>query len=552
MSMANGVCDDIRRPCVEFAPSIWGDTFLPFASNSSTEVNDNVKQQAEILKEDVKKMFQPPINQNIKQTLNFIDSIQRLGVSYHFQSEINQTLEQIYNNFTINNAIINEDNLDHHFLALLFRLLRQAGHHISSDVFKILKNEQGNFKEIPEKDVQGLCSLYEAANLRSQGDDILEEAYDLAYTRLNSLANNPSLAAQINYCLRRPHNKSISRSEARYHMTLHQQDPSHNQILLTFAKLDFNILQKLHQREIGIITKWWKNSDFVKKVPYARDRLVESYVWPLAMSCEPEHSIGRMFLGRVVGVIALLDDTYDAYGTVQELELFTEAIQRWDIRIVASLPQCMKVVFDAIVELCGDMELVTTHSGKSSFVVPHFKRAVCELLKAYMVEAQWCHEGYTPTYDEYKSNGVVTSTLPLFTTTLTCMVEFATEDVLNWISNYPIIIKAASVIGRFLDDMASHKFEQQRVHVASAVECCMKQYNISEEEAYIYIHKDVEDCWKVINEEYLKLNDLPKSLVDWIVNLARMCEVSYENYKDRFTNGELLKDYISSLLLDPI
>ncbi|KAK7272468.1 hypothetical protein RJT34_29079 [Clitoria ternatea] len=497
--------DDIRRPSVDYAPSIWGDIFLPFASNSSTEVNESVKQQAQILKEEVKKMFHPPTNQNIKQTLNFIDSIQRL------------------------------------------------------DVFKKLKNEQGNFKEILEKDVQGLCSLYEAGNLRTRGEDILEEACDLAYSRLNSLANNPSLAAQINYCLRRPYNKSIARSEARYHMTLYQQDPSHNnQILLNFAKLDFNILQKLHQREIGALTKYVgmlivvENSDFVRKVPYARDRLVECYVWPLAIYCEPERSIGRMFIGRVYGVIALLDDTYDAYGTVQELDLFTEAIQRWDISIIASLPKCMKVVFDAIMELFGEMELLTAQSGKSSFVVPHFKQAVCDLIKAYMVEAQWCHEGYIPTYDEYKANGFVTSTGPLCITMLTCLEEFVTEDLLNWISSDPIIIKVVSIIVRVLDDMASHKLEQERVHVASAVECCMKQYNTSQEEAYNHIHKDVEDCWKVINEECLKLNDIPRSLLDFIVNFARISEITYENHLDRFTNGKLWKDYISSLLLVPI
>jgi len=36
----------------------------------------------------------------------------------------------------------------------------------------------------------------------------------------------------------------------------------------------------------------------------------------------------------------------------------------------------MRVVFDTFVELCEEVELFTTESGNSSFVVSHFKQAV--------------------------------------------------------------------------------------------------------------------------------------------------------------------------------
>lgn len=74
--------------------------------------------------------------------------------------------------------------------------------------------------------------------------------------------------------------------------------------------------------------RWWKKSDFVTRVPYARDRVVEAYFWSLGMSYEPEYSTARKIVGKLIACISLLDDTYDAYGTVEELELFTQAIQR--------------------------------------------------------------------------------------------------------------------------------------------------------------------------------------------------------------------------------
>nr|KYP35890.1 (+)-delta-cadinene synthase isozyme C2 [Cajanus cajan] len=476
------------------------------------EVDDIMNQQAQILKEEVKMMFQSS-NPNIMQKLNFIDSIQRFGISYHFQKEINQALEQIHNTLTKDNTIISEDG-NHHFLALLFQLLRQQGYQISSNVFNKFKNEQGNFNETLANNIQGLCSLYEAAHLRIDGDDVLEEAYDFSNTQLMSLANqlSPSLAAQINHYLRQPLNKSVLRFEAR----------------------------------------WWKQSNVMKKVPHARDRLVECYLWILAMSYKPEDSNGRMFAGKLSTVITLLDDAYDAYGTVEELELLTEAFKRWDIGLIGSLPLSMKVIFDTIVELSKEMELLTAHTGKSSLAVQHFKQAICNLAKAYMVEAKWCHKGYIPTYDEYKANGILTSCCPLLFTSMICLGEFATKDVLDWIFSDPKILQASSIIGRVMDDMASHKFEQQRVHVASSVECCMNQYGISEIEAYKLIRKDIEDYWKVINEEYLNSYNIPKSVLDCVANFARMSEFSYENRQDKFTNGELLKDDVSSLLLNPI
>ena len=82
---------------------------------------------------------------------------------------------------------------------------------------------------------------------------------------------------------------------------------------------------------------------------------------------------------------------------------------------------------------------------------------VFNLTKGYMVEAKWCHEDYIPTYDEYKANGVLTSCYPCMITSFISLIEVATESVVDWIFSDPSILAAASVIGRVMDDMASHK-----------------------------------------------------------------------------------------------
>ena len=103
------------------------DHFIP--CDYLQEVNENMMQQVQIHKEEVKKMYLSSSN-NISQKLNFIDSIQRLGISYHFEREIDEALEQIHNDFT--NSSLSTEECGLHFLALAFRLLRQKGYHVTS------------------------------------------------------------------------------------------------------------------------------------------------------------------------------------------------------------------------------------------------------------------------------------------------------------------------------------------------------------------------------------------------------------------------------------
>lgn len=127
-----------------------------------------------------------------------------------------------------------------------------------ADVFNKFKDINGNFKASLTEDVRGMLSLYEAAHLRVHGEIILDEALAFTMSHLETVATqlNSPLTAQVNRAINRPLRKSLPRLEARHYMAFYQQDPSHSEALLTFAKLDFNMLQKLHQRELSDILRY--------------------------------------------------------------------------------------------------------------------------------------------------------------------------------------------------------------------------------------------------------------------------------------------------------
>lgn len=120
-------------------------------------------------------------------------------------------------------------------------------------MFEKFKDDDGKFKASLMNDVQGMLNLYEAAHLAIHGEDILDEAIVFTTTHVKSILSNchvnSTFAKQIRHSLRVPLRKAVLRLESRYFMDIYSKDDLHDKTLLNFAKLDFNILQVMHQKE---------------------------------------------------------------------------------------------------------------------------------------------------------------------------------------------------------------------------------------------------------------------------------------------------------------
>ncbi|GAB4850271.1 hypothetical protein Ancab_029567 [Ancistrocladus abbreviatus] len=451
----------VARQSANYHPSIWGERFITCTYDD--KVIHAWYEEAEVLKEKVRKMF---TDVDFAEKLNLIDSVQRLGVAYNFEGEIKGALEQNFSAYL--DHFYHDDDL--HRVSLLFRLLRQHGYHVSCDIFNKFKYKEGNFKETLIGDATGLLSLYEAANLRIHGEDILDDALHFTISNLNPMVADLSLpiAKQILHALHRPLQKSLPRLEARWYISFCQENESQNKALSKFAKLDFNIVQKLHQMELSVLARWWKNLNFARKLPFARDRLVECYYWVVGVFFEPQYALARKFLTKVIAMTSTIDDIYDVHGTIAELELFTQAVERWEISAIDTLPEYMKHCYQALLDMYSEMEEEMLKEGKSYRV--HYARKA---------------------------------------------------------------------------------FEQEREHVPSAVECYMKQYGVSEEQACHEFNKQVEDAWKDTNQACLNPTATSSSVLTRMVNLARVIDLLYKE-EDCYTHSTKLKDHVTSLFLDSI
>ncbi|KAL3752995.1 hypothetical protein ACJRO7_000399 [Eucalyptus globulus] len=261
---------EIVRRSANWQPSVWDYDFVQSLSVDYTE--DKHMEQVQRLKEEVRGLFDREINQVAK--LEFIDVVQRLGLGYHFETEIKNALGSIYNN--TEDAQIS-DNL--YATSLRFRLLRQHGYNVPQDVFQRFMSKMGTLNELLHEDVKGLLGLYEASFHGLEGETILDEGWNFASKHLNDLNLDKvptNIASHVSHALDMPIHWRPNRLEARWFMDMYGKQQDMIPSLLRLAKIDFNLVQSIHRKEVGNLARW-DITNIDKLPPTIRDGFMVLY-----------------------------------------------------------------------------------------------------------------------------------------------------------------------------------------------------------------------------------------------------------------------------------
>ncbi|CAL9050390.1 unnamed protein product [Musa banksii] len=403
-------------------------------------------------------------------------------------------MSRYYIRFMEEMSILLKDNL--HATALMFRLLREHGFAVSEGAFNRFMDEKGNLKASLRHHTEGLVSLYEASHLAKEAEHVLEEAINFTTKQLKSLMEGslePHLREHVAHALELPLNWRMPRLQTRWFIEASQREAKMNPVLLELAKLDFNRVQNIHQRELREVSRWWSNLGLAQRLPFSRDRLVENYFWTVGWAFEPQFARCREAQTKANCLITTIDDVYDY----------------------------MKICFLALFNTTNDTAY-NVMKEKGLDIIPHLKKAWADVCKAHMVEARWYHQGYTPNLEEYLENALVSVSGPLILTLAYCTSDDVSQETLEDFHSRSEIARRSSKFTHFLLS-ASVVFVQdelERGNVPKSIQCYMHESGLSESAARYHIRRLIRENWRAINGDRSFTSRLEENLKMMIINVS--------------------------------
>ncbi|CAN4117478.1 unnamed protein product [Withania somnifera] len=442
--------------------------------------------------------------------LALVDALQRMGIEHHFQEEIGSFLQKEYEESAC--FLKYQTPFD---VSLCFRLLRQQGYHESADVFKKFKNnDDGTFVLNLRQDVNGLIGLYEAAQLGVEGEHILDEVANYSGEHLNACLENNDLCVQvqariIKETLKYPFHKSLSK----------------------LANIDYSLRKEIHQHELAQVFRWWRNLGLAEQLELVRDQPLKWYTWPMAMLSDPRMSQQRIEVAKCISFVYVLDDIYDVYGTVEELTLFTQAVNRWELAVMMELPEYMRLPYKALYDTTNKIGY-NIYKAYGWNPTQNLRNTWGSLCNAFLKEAKWFASGVVPTVDEYLKNRLVSSGGRVLLVHMFYLLGLGVSS--THLDNISAMCSSTAMILRIWDDLGSAKDENQEGNDGSYIEYYMKENkDASLELGREHVIKLIEEEWKQLNKEHLRLtNQSLGSFSKASLNFARIVPLMY-NYDDK-------------------
>uniref|UniRef100_A0ACD5VN18 Uncharacterized protein n=1 Tax=Avena sativa TaxID=4498 RepID=A0ACD5VN18_AVESA len=514
-----------------------------------------MSERAEELKRRVRRMF---VSESVASVVALVDTLERLGLDGHFREEIAAAITRIHvtgqegPGFVVGGSDVHDLGV----AATRFRLLRQHGLWVSTDVLTRFRNGEGSFS-VNADDTRALLSLYHAAHMAVPGkvDAVLDDARSFARRSLESMAKGGELrspvAEQVARALDHPLPRFTGLLETMRYVAEYAQEETHGCTLLELARLNSNLMRCLHLRELKELAIWWRDLYETVNLKYSRDRMVEIYFWSCGMIPEEELSRARMMFAKAFGIVSILDDTYDVHATAEECRSLIEAMQRWDEGAVSVLPEYLRMLYIKTLSTFKEFEdLLEPHE---KYRMSYAKKAYQLQAKYYMQEAQWSSDKHRPSFKEHED--LCGKSCGLIMLNLVALMGYganATKEMFEWAFAIPDVVRCGTQIGRFLNDISSYKLGKNKKDLPSGVECYMMEKGVTGEEAVAAITTMTEDRWRTITMACMEMDRMLLPVAQLVVNIARSNEVLYLRGRDGYTCGSHVKDLVTALFLDPI
>ncbi|CAM0902732.1 unnamed protein product [Alopecurus aequalis] len=406
--------------------------------------------------------------------LSMVDSLERIGISRHFSSEIKSILDMTYSSWLKRDE---EIMLDVATWAMAFRILRMNGYDVSSDELSHVAEASAFHSSFLGyvDDTKPLLELYKASIISiSENETILDNIGCWSGSLLTKKLCSGGLHTvpifeEVKYALKVPfyatmerldHRRNIEHFDAMgYQMLKIAYLPCQvNEDHLAFAVEEFTFSQLIYQDELLHLESWMKDNR-LDQLQFARMKLKYGYLSASATIFPLELSDARIVWTKNAVLTTICDDFFDVAGSKEELENLLELVEKWDEHDKLQFySERVKILFCAIyatVNQLGEKASVVQNRD----VRKHLIELWLDTLRSMMTEAEWVRSQYVPTIDEYMKNANISYALgPIVLASLYFVGQELLESVVKD-QEYNELFRLMNTCCRLLNDIQGFERE---------------------------------------------------------------------------------------------
>lgn len=427
--------------------------------------------------------------------LGLANQLQRLGLAEHFTLQIEDILTQVYRNYKNKESSEKSStstasvSTQLHKDSLAFRLLRMHGYDVSPWSFCWFLNNQEILDHI-EKNHQLFSSVM--LNVYRATDLMFPEEYELEEARLFSrqllekvvakgtgddddhfTKSSSNLQRMIEHELSLPWIARLDHLEHRAWIeendmnalwagktSFHRLSSLKNEKFVQLAVVDYEFRQSIYKNEMAELKSWclkWGLTD----MGFGREKTMYCYFAISASLSLPYDSDIRMIGAKGAILITVADDFFDMEGSLNELNILTDAVRRWDAK---GLSGHGKVIFDALDNLVKETAVKHLRQ-QGTDITSYLQQIWYETFASWLVEAKWSKSGYLPSMDEYLGTGMTSIAAHTLVLPASCLLKSSLPPNYSKISRLPAaaeyetVTKLVMLISRLLNDIQSYQKE---------------------------------------------------------------------------------------------
>ncbi|XP_021904846.1 (E,E)-geranyllinalool synthase-like isoform X2 [Carica papaya] len=295
--------------------------------------------------------------------------------------------------------------------------------------------------------------------------------------------------------------------------SFHRLSNLQNDKLIQLAMKNFQFRQSIYKHELDHQLKGWTRKWGFDNMSFAREKTTFSYFAIAASTALPHYSVMRTTVAKAAILITVADDFFDMEGSLHDLRILADAVQRWDSN---GLSGHSKKIFNALDDLVTDFAIkYLQYQGID--ITNHVQDLWREAFMSWLTEATWSKTECIPSMDEYLQTGMISITAHTLVLLAACLMDpsLPKQIIKSFSHEYQTVTELLMLICRLLNDTQSYKKEQEQGKLNSVLLHTRENPDVKIEGSVAYV-KDIIDKK---NKEFLE-----HVLMDYQSNMSKSCK----------------------------